>query len=121
MATKVLIVDDSKVMRMVIKKGLTEAGFACDIVEAGDGKEGLDKFSAENPQLVLSDWNMPNMNGCDMLREIRKLNASVPVIMVTTEGAEDKIGEAISAGANGYVCKPFTPDKLKEKLGGFIQ
>lgn len=120
MATKVLIVDDSKVMRMVIKKGLMQAGLTCDVVEAGDGKEGLAQAIAENPGLVLSDWNMPNMTGYEMLVEIRKVNATVPIIMITTEGAEDKISEAMSAGANGYICKPFTPDMLKEKLGAYI-
>jgi two-component system, chemotaxis family, chemotaxis protein CheY len=82
--------------------------------------KGLTKLDA-SIELVLSDWNMPNMNGLEFVREIRKVNPSVPIIMITTEGSEDKISEAIEAGANGYVCKPFTPDKIKEQINSVIK
>lgn len=117
---KVLIADDSKVMRMMVGKALQGAGLSPEIVEAGDGAEGLTKLDA-SIELVLSDWNMPNMNGLEFVREIRKVNPSVPIIMITTEGSEDKISEAIQAGANGYVCKPFTPDKIKEQINSIMK
>lgn len=117
---KVLIADDSKVMRMMVGKALQGAGLSPEIVEAGDGAEGLTKLDA-SIELVLSDWNMPNMNGLEFVREIRKVNPSVPIIMITTEGSEDKISEAIQAGANGYVCKPFTPDKIKEQINSVMK
>ena len=112
---KVLITDDSKVMRMMVGKALMAAGLSPEIVEAGDGVEGLSKLDP-SIELVLSDWNMPNMNGLEFVQEIRKVNQDVPIIMITTEGSEDKISEAITMGANGYVCKPFTPDKIKEQI-----
>jgi two-component system chemotaxis response regulator CheY len=112
---KVLIVDDSKVMRMMVGKALMATGLGPEIVEAGDGVEGLTKLDP-SIEIILSDWNMPNMNGLEFVKEIRKVNTTVPVIMITTEGSEDKISEAIQAGANGYVCKPFTPEKIKEQI-----
>ena len=91
-------------------------------VEAGDGKEGLDKFAAGGVDLVLSDWNMPNMDGLTMVREIRKLDPEkkVPIIMVTTEGSADKVKDAVLAGANNYLAKPFTPERFKEKLSKIL-
>lgn len=117
---KVLIADDSKVMRMMVKKALDAAGYQCDVIEANDGAEGLDKFD-DSFQLVLSDWNMPNMNGLEFVKGIRAKNKVVPIVMITTEGSEDKIGEAIQEGANGYVCKPFTPDKIKETISSVLK
>lgn len=117
---KVLIVDDSKVMRMMVGKALTQAGFQCEITEANDGVEGLSKFDGSQ-ELVLSDWNMPNMNGLEFVKELRKQNKEVPIVMITTEGSEDKISEAIQEGANGYVCKPFTPDKIKEQINSVMK
>ncbi len=117
---KVLIVDDSKVMRMMVSRALGAAGFSPDVVEAGDGTEGVSKFD-DSIELILSDWNMPNMNGLEFVKEIRKVNQNVPIIMITTEGSEDKISEAIAAGANGYVCKPFTPDKIKEQINSVLK
>ena len=119
---KILIVDDSKVMRMMVGRALTAAGLSPEITEAGDGVEGLSKFNeTEGLQLILSDWNMPNMNGLEFVKEVRKINQDVPIVMITTEGSEDKIGEAIAAGANGYVCKPFTPDKIKEQVNSVVK
>ncbi len=112
---KVLIVDDSKVMRMMVGKALASAGYELEIIEANDGAEGVTKFDP-SVELILSDWNMPNMNGLEFVREVRKQNKDVPIIMITTEGSEDKISEAIQEGASGYVCKPFTPDKIKAQI-----
>lgn len=125
MPKTVLIVDDSAMMRKIIGKNLRDSGFDVTIIEAGDGKEGFEKFQATgaaNIQLVLSDWNMPILDGLGMVKEIRKLdpNKTVPIVMVTTEGSADKVKEAVMAGANNYLAKPFTTEKFKEKLGKIL-
>ncbi|MCS6971231.1 MAG: response regulator [Planctomycetota bacterium] len=122
MPKTVLVVDDSAMMRKIVIKNLKDCGFDVQIVEAGDGKEGLEKFSAGGIDLVLTDWNMPNMDGVTMVREIRKLDPEkkIPIIMITTEGSADKVKEAVLAGASNYLAKPFTPDRFKEKLGKFL-
>jgi two-component system chemotaxis response regulator CheY len=122
MPKKVLVVDDSAMMRKIVVKNVREAGFEVEFVEASDGKEGLEKFQEGGIDVVLSDWNMPNMDGLTMVKEIRKLDPDkkVPIVMVTTEGSADKVKEAVLAGANNYLAKPFTPDRLREKLGKII-
>ena len=118
MPKNVLVVDDSAMMRKIVIKNLKDCGFDVTVVEAGDGVEGLEKFKAGGIACVLSDWNMPNMDGLTMVREIRKLDPQkiVPIIMITTEGSADKVKDAVLAGANNYLAKPFTPDRFKEKL-----
>lgn len=122
MPKTVLIVDDSAMMRKIVMKNLKDCGYDVSVVEASDGKEGLDKFAAGGIDLVLSDWNMPNMDGLTMVREIRKLDPDkkVPVIMITTEGSADKVKDAVMAGANNYLAKPFTPERFKEKLAKIL-
>jgi two-component system chemotaxis response regulator CheY len=122
MPKTVLVVDDSAMMRKIVIKNLKDCGYEVAVVEASDGKEGLEKFQAGGVDLILTDWNMPNMDGLGMVREIRKLDPEkkVPIIMVTTEGSADKVKEAVLAGANNYLAKPFTPDRFKEKLGKFL-
>lgn len=122
MPKKVLVVDDSALMRKIVVKNIREAGFEVEFVEASDGKEGLEKFQGGGIDVVLSDWNMPNMDGLTMVKEIRKLDPDkkVPIIMITTEGSADKVKEAVLAGANNYLAKPFTPDRLREKLGKIL-
>jgi two-component system chemotaxis response regulator CheY len=122
MTKKVLVVDDSAMMRKIVIKNLRDCGFEVIIIEAGDGQEGLNKFIAGGIDLVLSDWNMPNMDGLTMVKEIRKLDPQrkVPIIMVTTEGSADKVKEAVIAGANNYLAKPFTPERFKEKLNSIL-
>ncbi|TVR11258.1 MAG: response regulator [Planctomycetota bacterium] len=122
MPKKVLVVDDSAMMRKIVVKNIREAGFDVSVVEASDGKEGLEKFQAEAFDAVLTDWNMPNMDGVTMVKEIRKIdpNKKVPIVMVTTEGSADKVKEAVLAGANNYIAKPFTADRLREKLGKIL-
>jgi two-component system chemotaxis response regulator CheY len=122
MPKTVLVVDDSAMMRKIVIKNLKDCGYEVTVVEAGDGKEGLQKFQAGGVDLILTDWNMPNMDGLGMVREIRKLDPEkkVPIIMVTTEGSADKVKEAVLAGANNDLAKPFTPDRFKEKLGKFL-
>ncbi len=122
MPKNVLVVDDSAMMRKIVIKNLKDCGFDVNIIEAGDGQEGLDKFKGGGITCVLSDWNMPNMDGLTMVREIRKLDPAkaVPIIMITTEGSADKVKEAVMAGANNYLAKPFTPDRFKEKLAKIL-
>ena len=122
MAKTVLVVDDSAMMRKIVIKNLKEAGFDVNVVEAGDGAEGLDKFRAGGISCVLSDWNMPNMDGLTMVKEIRKLDPQkvVPIIMITTEGSAEKVKDAVLAGANNYLAKPFTADRFKEKLAKIL-
>lgn len=118
---RVLIVDDSSVMRKIVARGLRQAGFKIDdILEAGDGQEALSMISSHNFDLILSDWNMPNMDGLTFVKELRKSD-DTPVVMVTTEGGESKVAEAIQHGANGHIKKPFTPDDLKSTLGQFFK
>lgn len=120
---KVLIIDDSAVMRKIIQRNIQQSGLLVDeFVEAGDGREGLEKATSNNVDLILCDWNMPNMTGIDFVKALRGSGqkSSVPIVMVTTEGGESKIEEAKNSGANGYLTKPFTPEQLKAKLGNFL-
>lgn len=116
---KILIVDDSTAMRMIVKKTLRLAGFeGHTISEVDDGAKALAAIKASKPDLVLSDWNMPNMTGIELLQAIRaepKLK-SLPVLMVTAENNREQIIAAAQAGVNGYIVKPFTAVTLKEKL-----
>lgn len=112
-----LVVDDSSTMRRIIINTLNKLGHQ-DIVEAGNGREGLDRL-AENPvDCVITDWNMPEMNGIEFIRSLRAMDGAekLPVLMVTTNAAKDDIVEALRAGVTNYVVKPFTPDTIKEKI-----
>lgn len=120
---KVLIIDDSAVMRKIIQRNIQQSGLIVDeFVEAGDGREGLEKATSHNIDLILCDWNMPNMTGIDFVKALRGSGQknNVPIVMVTTEGSEAKVEEAKNSGANGYLTKPFTPEQLKSKLGNFL-
>ncbi len=113
---KVLIVDDSNVMRKMITRSLRQAGLNATVAgEAGTCLEGLGVLQAQDVDLVLCDWNMPEMNGLEFIKEARK-TFKTPIVMLTTESSQEKIMEAMEAGADGYVTKPFTPDKLNAKL-----
>jgi len=117
---KFLVVDDSSTMRRIICNTLQASGYS-DVVEAGDGVEGLDVFE-KNPDvnIILTDWNMPNMNGLEFLSKVRETNKEIPIVMVTTEAEKQNVVTAIKAGANNYIVKPFTPEVLKEKIGQFL-
>ena len=123
MTKNVLIVDDSATMRKIIMRGIRQAGIDnAEFKEAGDGVEGMQAVEAGEFDLILSDVNMPNMNGLDFVREVTgKLENPPPIVMITTEGSEEVIGEAMSRGANGYLKKPFTPEKIQEVLGPLLQ
>lgn len=114
---KILVVDDFPTMRRIIRNLLKELGFN-NVEEAEDGAAGLEKARDGSFQFVISDWNMPNMDGLSMLQAIRA-DASIgkmPVLMVTAEAKKENIIAAAQAGANGYVVKPFTAATLDEKI-----
>ena len=116
---RVLIVDDSKAMRMIVRRTLRQAGFeGCTEMEASNGKEGLEQVQAACPDLILSDWNMPEMNGFDFVRAVRAehIYDGVLLMMVTTETEMENVVRALAAGANEYVMKPFTKEVILEKL-----
>ena len=121
---KLMIVDDSSTMRKIIMRVLRQADIAVEsILEAGNGVEALEQI-ASNPdiELILSDVNMPEMNGIDLVAKVRNDHDSekMPIIMITTEGGEAMRNKAIENGANGYVCKPFTPETIRTALDPFL-
>lgn len=115
--TKFLVVDDFSTMRRIVRNLLKELGFA-NVQEAEDGVDALNKLRSEPFDFVVSDWNMPNMTGIELLRAIRADDGlkHLPVLMVTAEAKKENIIEAAKAGASGYVVKPFTAATLDEKL-----
>ena len=124
MESNVLVVDDSAAIRKILQRVLRQTGMLIgEIYEAGDGQEALELLKTKTVSLVLSDINMPKMDGLQLLAAMK--NASewrdIPVVMITTEGGETKVGEAVKLGAAGYVRKPFTADQIKEKLAGIIE
>ena len=116
---KILVVDDSSTMRRIIKNTLKRIGYS-DIVEGTDGVEGLVGYQNNNIDMVITDWNMPNMSGLELVTKIRKINKDIPIIMITTEGGKIEVIKALKAGVNNYIVKPFTPMVLKEKLGDVL-
>jgi two-component system chemotaxis response regulator CheY len=123
MEPDVLVVDDSAAIRKILQRVLRQTGMAIGAIhEAGDGQEALEVLKSQPVNLVLTDINMPKMDGLQLLAAIRA-NADwreLPVVMITTEGGEAKVGEALRLGARGYVRKPFTAEQIKEKLAGVV-
>lgn len=116
---RTLIVDDSAVMRKIVERALRQAGLESLVVhEAGSGTEGLDLLRGQQVDLILSDINMPSMDGLEFLRQIRLQNLAqgTPVVMITTESSEEHVRQAIQAGARGYIRKPFTAEQVKERV-----
>jgi two-component system chemotaxis response regulator CheY len=114
---RILIVDDSRVMRSIVSRTLRQAGFGdYDVSEAADGLQALDAVKASLPDLVLSDWNMPEMDGLELLNSLRGQGISVPFGFVTTEGTEEMRARATAAGASFLIAKPFTADTFREVL-----
>lgn len=113
---RALVIDDSKSMRSILSKILMEVGFTVE--EAANGLEALDVIQKEKTDLALVDWNMPDMNGYEFIQEVRKDNAhkDMRIMMVTTETEMNKVVEALEAGANEYIMKPFTTEMIVEKL-----
>ena len=123
MGKTVLIVDDSNTMRKIVSRSLRQAGIDFStILEAADGLEALDVLTSNNVDVVLSDINMPNMNGLEFLKAKAENDAikDVPVVMISTETGADIIDEAKSYGAKGAIKKPFTPDLINETLGALL-
>jgi len=116
---KVLIVDDSSVMRKIVERSLRQAGLdLSEVVEASNGAEALAEVQKGSLDMILSDINMPVMDGLEFLKCLAGVETAkgVPVVMITTEGSEARVVEALSAGAKGYLRKPFTPDQVKERV-----
>ncbi len=116
---RALIVDDSSVMRKIVERMLRQAGLESLLVhEASSGVEGLEVLAVKPVDLILSDINMPLMDGLEFLRQIRARNLApgVPVVMITTESSEEHVKQAIQAGARGYIRKPFTAEQVKERV-----
>lgn len=116
---RALIVDDSSVMRKIVERALRQAGLdPLRVYEAGSGTEALDVLRATKVDLILSDINMPSMDGLEFLRQMHTQNLApdVPVVMITTESSEEHVRQAIQAGAQGYIRKPFTADQVKERV-----
>lgn len=114
---KILIVDDSKAMRMIVRRSLRQAGYGgSDVIEAASGAEALTLLDSETADLVLCDWNMPEMNGIDFLRNLRGKGSTIPFGFITSEGSEEMRREASEAGAAFLLQKPFTPEAFADIL-----
>lgn len=119
MSLRVLVVDDSPAMRMLLKKILSQSGLPIEnILEASDGVEGLIKLRDHSINLILSDINMPNMDGEEFVRQVKadKALREIPVLMITTDNSTARVLRLRQLGAQGYICKPFTPEMVKEKV-----
>jgi two-component system chemotaxis response regulator CheY len=124
MDSDVLVVDDSAAIRKILQRVLRQTGMAINTIhEAGNGEEALAVLKEHKVHLILSDINMPKMDGLQLLASLKASGdwAQVPVVMITTEGGETKVAEAVKLGAAGYVRKPFTADQIKEKLAGILE
>jgi two-component system, chemotaxis family, chemotaxis protein CheY len=112
-----LIVDDSSTMRRIIINTLHKLNYT-DCLEAANGREGVDRLASGSVDFIITDWNMPEMSGVEFIRAVRANDQTrhVPVVMVTTNAAQDDIVEALKAGVTNYVVKPFTADTIKEKI-----
>lgn len=124
MESNVLVVDDSAAIRKILQRVLRQTGMAIRTIhEAGDGQEALSVLKSQRVDLVLTDINMPKMDGLQLLAAIKAEPEwrGLPVVMITTEGGEAKVSEAVRLGAVGYVRKPFTADQIKEKLVGILE
>jgi len=122
-ALDILIVDDSAAIRKILQRVLGQADIPVgSVFEAGDGAAALEIMKNQKVGLVLSDINMPNMDGLQLLSNVKAVEAwkNIPVVMITTEGSHAKVLEAVQLGAAGYVRKPFTPDQIKEKLAEIL-
>src|SRR5271166_515993 len=119
MAIRALIVDDSSVMRKIVERCLRQAGMDLgQVLEASNGAEALALVSENTCDLILSDINMPVMDGLEFVRHLKEVESTkkIPIVMITTEGGEKSVLEALSLGAKGYIRKPFTPDQVKEHV-----
>ncbi|MCK4577882.1 MAG: response regulator [Candidatus Marinimicrobia bacterium] len=118
----ILFAEDSPTMRRIIANSLKKLGFQ-DVIEAEHGVEALEKMEGHKIDLLVTDWNMPEMNGAELVRAVRAMPeyAELPIVMITTRGMKDDILTAMKLGVNGYVIKPFTPDVLRTKLDAILK
>jgi two-component system chemotaxis response regulator CheY len=114
----ILLVDDSRLIRNTLKRHIQTLNIPCQYLEAGNGKEALERLKSQPVNLVFLDWNMPKMSGIDFLKQVRTMDKykTLPIIMVTSEGARDNIIEAVKGGATDYILKPIRAESLKEKV-----
>lgn len=114
---RILVVDDSPIMRRIIANALGEIGYS-EVEEASDGEEALQKLNGDSFDFLLTDWNMPNMNGLTLTKTVREHPSlsKLPILMVTTRGMKDDVVEALKAKVDNYVVKPFTSDVLRAKI-----
>jgi two-component system, chemotaxis family, chemotaxis protein CheY len=117
---RVLIVDDSKAMRMLVVRAMRQAGYEADVVEASNGVEALASLETGRFDLILSDWNMPEMDGLEFLRTVRGNGAHTPFVFITTEWTPERRVDAEQSGANGLLSKPFTGDSMRAVLGPIL-
>lgn len=118
----VLIVDDSATMRRIISNVVLQTGIPeSNIYQAENGMNAIKVFNENNIDLILTDWNMPIMNGLDFVKTIRERGFKIPIIMITTEGGKGEVITALKAGVNNYIVKPFGADVLKEKMKPFMK
>ncbi len=117
LSMKILVVDDFSTMRRIIKNILKQIGFA-NVDEAENGQVALSKIADGNYDFVISDWNMPEMNGMELLKSVRanETTKDLPFLMVTAEAKKENVVEAVKAGVNNYIVKPFTAETLQEKI-----
>ncbi len=123
-ALRILIVDDSSVMRKIVDRSLRQAGLEIkEVFEASNGVEALARMQQNRVDLILSDINMPTMDGLELVRQLQGVeNAKgVPIVMITTEAGETHVVQALSSGARGYIRKPFSPDQIKERIIPLLQ
>lgn len=114
---KILVVDDSKAMRMIVNRTLRQAGFGGhEVMEASNGEEALGVIRTSSPDVVLSDWNMPTMNGIELLQKVKEEGIKVPFGFVTSESTPAVREQALAAGAKFLICKPFTAETFQNEL-----
>ncbi|GGK17995.1 response regulator [Pilimelia terevasa] len=119
---KILIADDSRVMRQIVIRTLRQAGFdGHELVEADDGRKAYELAVAEQPDLVISDWNMPELTGLEVLRKVRASGAEMPFGFVTSECTEEMQKQAEDAGSRFFIVKPFTPERFEEVFSPIIK
>jgi two-component system, chemotaxis family, chemotaxis protein CheY len=120
----VLIVDDSAVMRKIVERSLRQAGIELDkVLEADSGATALAVIQQTVPDMIFSDVNMPTMDGIEFIRQLQSVESAkgVPVVMITTEGSQTRVMEALSLGAQGYIRKPFTPDQVRAQVAPLLE
>lgn len=118
----ILVVDDSATMRMIVVKSLRQAGFeSANVIEAGGAKEALQKLAAGGIDIMLSDVNMPEITGIELVKVVKAKMPALPVVMVTTESSAEMKQQMLDAGANGIITKPFPPEELQKVIGPLVK